>query len=186
MSIKAQHNEDQSFYFCTFTCNRWMNLFDQTNSYDKIYEWFDILFEMKMIISAFVIMPNHCHFILFYNNQKISLNKIIGNGKRFLAYEIVSRLKKQEAFATLRILEEDVIPSDKKKGKIHNVFRYSFDAKLIYSNKMMQEKIIYIHNNPISKKWKLANTPEEYQHSSALFYETGKTNFKWLKHFRDV
>jgi REP element-mobilizing transposase RayT len=59
-----------------------MNLIDQTDSYDKIYEWFDILFEMKIIISVFVIMPNHFHFILFYNNQKIPLNKIIDNGNK--------------------------------------------------------------------------------------------------------
>jgi len=186
MSIKTQHNEGGSFYFCTFTCNRWINLIDETKIYDKVYAWFDRLFSGNNIIAGYVIMPNHCHFIVFYPEQEQTLNKLIGNGKRFLAYEIVERLKQQRAEKLLNILEMDVKPSDKKKGKLHEVFRYSFDAKLIYNNKMMTEKLIYIHNNPISKKWNLAEDAVSYLHSSAAFYAIGITKHRWLKHYKDI
>ena len=33
--------------------------------------------------------------------------------------------------------------------------------------------LVYIHNNPCAKGWNLAETPEEYAHSSAQNYMRG-------------
>lgn len=38
-------------------------------------------------------MPNHIHALISFINAKQSINTIIGNGKRFMAYEIIERLK---------------------------------------------------------------------------------------------
>jgi hypothetical protein len=37
-------------------------------------------------------MPNHFHAILYFPKTGYDLNKIIGNGKRLIAYEIIERL----------------------------------------------------------------------------------------------
>jgi hypothetical protein len=38
-------------------------------------------------------MPNHIHALLaFRNTQGQSINTIIGNGKRFIAYELIAKL----------------------------------------------------------------------------------------------
>ena len=38
-------------------------------------------------------MPNHVHLFVYTNSEQ-TIDKIIGNGKRFMAYEIVERLEK--------------------------------------------------------------------------------------------
>ena len=58
---------------------------------------------------------------------------------------------------------------EKKKGQIHKVFRDSFDAKPIFSQKFLIQKINYIHHNPVSGKWMLVKNFIEYEHSSASF-----------------
>ena len=54
----------------------------------------------------------------------------------------------------------------------------------IYSEKILLQKLNYIHNNPVHPKWRLSDFPENYKYSSASFYETGISEFDWLSHFR--
>ncbi len=46
-------------------------------------------------------MPNHVHCILFFPTDDFDLNKIAGNGKRFMAYEIIKRLQEKQLSKTL-------------------------------------------------------------------------------------
>ena len=68
-----------------------MHLFSLTNLYDVIYKWFNILINKGNELEVFVSMPNHLH-LLIYVNENENINKLLANGKRFLAYEIVKRL----------------------------------------------------------------------------------------------
>ena len=173
-------------YYCTFTCYNWIPLIDKTNSYDIIYNWFSILAKDKIEVVAFVIMPNHIHCILYFPEPGFDLNKIIGNGKRFMAYEIIARLKNTQQNQMLFTLSNAVTANEKKKGQLHRVFKNSFDAKAIFSEKFLLQKINYIHHNPVSGKWVLANDFVLYEHSSASFYEDGKAIHFTPKHFRDI
>ena len=74
----------------------------------------------------------------------------------------------------LDFLASELTEREKKKGQLHKVFTDSFDAKGIYSEKFFNQKMNYIHRNPVSGKWQLANDFTEYEHSSASFYETGE------------
>lgn len=53
----------------------------------------------------------------------------------------------------------------------------------IYTDSILEQKLNYIHNNPIIKKWNLAKYPNDYFYSSALFYETGIDNFGFLSNY---
>jgi hypothetical protein len=75
-------------------------------------------------------MPNHVHALLaFRNTQGQSINAIVGNGKRFMAYELVQRLQKLGHHDVLTQLSSFVNKNEKLKGKLHEVFEPSFDWK---------------------------------------------------------
>ena len=59
--------------------------------------------------------------------------KIIANGKRFIAYEIVNRLEIVENTTMLDRLKSLVTEREKKKGQLHKIFKGSFDAKAIFT-----------------------------------------------------
>jgi putative transposase len=50
--------------------------------------------------------------------------------------------------------------------------------------KILEQKLEYIHNNPVVEKWSLAGFPEEYRWSSARFYLEGKDEFGFLTHYK--
>ena len=122
---------------------------------------------------AYVIMPNHVHVILYFPEPGYNLNKIIGNAKRILAYQIIQRLKQAGDNETLNYQSNAVTERERKKGQLHKVFTDSFDAKGIYNDKFFYQKLTYIHRNPVSGKWKLVSDYTDYKHSSASFYEKG-------------
>ncbi len=169
MSVKLTQSEDVQTYFCTFTCLNWLHLFELTNLYDELYKWFNILVKRGNQIEGFVIMPNHLHLLLFVDKNE-NVNKLLANGKRFLAYKIVNRLELLQHVDILSQLASAVTPKEKQRKKKHRIFEVSSDIKACYTEKFLLQKLDYIHNNPVSGKWKLAATPEEYFHSSAAFY----------------
>ena len=103
-----------------------------------------------------------------------------------MAYEIVNRLEKVNDIHTLQILQEALTERERKKNQLHKVFKDSFDAKGIFSEKFLIQKLNYIHHNPVSGKWRLAKDFVSYEHSSALFYEEGVSRHFKPKHFNDL
>jgi putative transposase len=174
MPVRFQHEQhSNSIYFITFTCYKWLPLFQVTNAYDTVYKWFDHLNSNNIHVVGYVIMPNHVHVLLYFPKMEKSLNTLVGNAKRFMAYEIINRLEKSKKEAVLERLYSGVKKTEKKKGQIHKVFEDSFDAKECHTEKFIFQKLQYMHLNPVSKKWNLVNDFIDYQYSSAAFYEAG-------------
>ncbi|MFZ1323467.1 MAG: hypothetical protein WAT71_18095 [Ignavibacteria bacterium] len=186
MSVRTKRTNSNTFYFITFTCYDWIELFEMTNIYDYIYKSFDILKTNKVYTTCYVIMPNHLHIIVFTKNTHERINDIIGNVKRFLAYEIIRRLKDLKKNDLLEFLKNAVSPNEKKKGKLHEVFMPSADIKELLTEKFLRQKLNYIHKNPISGKWKLVEEYTDYVHSSAAFYELGKKGIYDVIHYSEV
>src|SRR6185295_5025623 len=93
MPVRSQHDQlPNSIYFVTFTFFKWLPLFEKTTGYDTVYKWFDNLYSQGNLVIGYVIMPNHLHALLFFPVMPKSLNTVIGNAKRFIAYEIIKRL----------------------------------------------------------------------------------------------
>ena len=55
----------------------------------------------------------------------------------------------------------------------HSIWQ-EIQAKNIFSMEVLEQKIEYIHQNPVSKKWKLAADRANYPYSSAGYYDYGK------------
>lgn len=174
MSIKQQHRNYDTFYYITFTCFRWINLFEITNFYDFIYQWFEILTKFQVYNCGYVIMPNHIHLLVYTQNSERAINNIIGTGKRFMAYEIVKRLENYKRTDLLLKMAGAVTKSERKRNKKHEVFQDSLDCKEVITEKFIRQKLNYIHKNPVSGKWKLADHYLDYEYSSARFYDLGE------------
>jgi hypothetical protein len=86
----------------------------------------------------------------------------------------------------LEKLEAGVRPKEKVKGKLHQVFRLSFDARVCLSEKMVWQKLNYIHRNPVSGKWSLVDDFTKYPHSSTGFYEIGVSGNFGVVHYKDL
>jgi len=175
VSVRHRIYEQNGLFFITFTCARWIPLIEITNTYSAIYNWFDYLKKEGHRIIGYVIMPNHIHAMIAFSQTEKSINTIVANGKRFMAYEIVKQLKLQGNTAMLKQLESLVNNTDKKRGKLHEVFEPSFDCKEMQSEKFVNQKLDYLHQNPCRYKTILAATPADYLHSSAAQY-TGCKN----------
>jgi len=119
-------------------------------------------------------MPNHLHVLIYFSATDKPINKIIGDGKRFIAYEIVKRLKEQAREDMLLKLQEAVETKNKQRGKKHEVWEDSFDFKICHTEKFMNQKMAYMRSNPCAGKWRLCKTPVDYEHSSARFYISSK------------
>lgn len=84
-----------------------MNLIEVTDSYDLVYKRFDYLKSKSHKIIGYVIMPNHVHALVDFIKTDQSINTIVGNGKRFMAYDIIKRLKAKDQNDLLATLSKD-------------------------------------------------------------------------------
>ncbi len=164
-------------FFITFTCYNWLPLIDKVDGYDIVYTWFDYLKKQGHFVNAFVIMPNHVHAVISFVDKAQSINTIVGNGKRFMAYDIIKRLNEENEHELLKQLSGAVEAKRKTNNKKHEVWQLSFDWKECISDTFIQQKLDYIHLNPCKGKWNLCAKPEDYKHSSAKFYLTGEDGF---------
>lgn len=174
MPVKTTIPYTDGIFSITFTCTNWLPLIEQVNGYDLIYNWFDHLKSKGHYIIGYVIMPNHVHTMIGFRNTEQSINTIIGNGKRFIAYETINRLKANNEHELLNKLSNDVEQTRKENQQQHVVWELSFDWKHCVSEEFIIQKLDYYHNNPCKGKWNLCTSPVEYAHSSAKYYFTGE------------
>ena len=186
MPVKSRIPYQDGIFFITFTCYQWLPLIEMTDGYDLVYKWFDFLKERGNYIIGYQIMPNHLHAIIAFRNSGKDINQIIGNGKRFIAYGIVDKLQKDAQQDTLARLQAAVKNTDRKRGKKHEVWEDSFDWKECFSNKMICDKLDYMHSNSFSGKWNLVNDPTDYVHSSAKYYIMGQQGRYPITHYMEL
>ena len=185
MTTRTKQDEKDCLFFCTITCCDWLPLFKLTDFYNEIYKWFDLLVKKDCIIHGYVIMPNHLHLLIYIPEAGKNLNTLISNGKRFMAYEIVKRLKNKGYFEILEKLSSKVTEFERKKGQLHKAFQSSFDAKPCYSEEFIIQKLDYIHHNSVNGKWSVVDDFTEYPHSSAKFYELDEEGIYKVIHFKE-
>jgi REP element-mobilizing transposase RayT len=174
MSTRKLRDKDGAVYFATFTCHQWVPLFHELDAYDLIYEWMHIAHAKGYHFLGYVIMPNHVHLVIRVPEGG-AINTMLGNAKRFMAYELVQRLTAAGRQDLLARLQQGLRPSDIERGQKHRVFATSTDLIELFSGKMIEQKLKYIHANPVSKKWLLVDDAVEYPHSSFAFYVRGES-----------
>jgi len=115
---------------------------------------------------AFVIMPNHLHFIVRCLND-YTPEDIIREFKKSTSNLIIRHLQAEHHDKALSFFAAMVKPDQNQK---HRLWENEYQAKNIFSPTFLRQKLAYIHNNPLQPHWRLTQKPEDYIWSSARFY----------------
>ncbi len=124
--------------------------------------------ERNIKVYACVIMPDHIHFI----SEGTDLAKHISSFKSFTARSIVDYLTRENRSKELIVLRNQKLAH--KTDREYQIWTEGFHPKQISSDQIMEQKVNYIHYNPV--KAGLVANQLDWEYSSAEFYSGGLSN----------
>ena len=170
MSRSYKFHNPEGLYFVSFAVVKWLEVFIQNLYKDILVENLSFCQQNKgMEIIAWCIMPNHVHLI-FKSTKGQRPELLLGNFKRFTSKAIIKGIKENPEESRKDFLLEQFRKAAKQSSNVKNYQFWQHDNKPIelWSNKVIQEKIDYIHQNPVEQG--LVFRPEDYLYSSAVDY----------------
>ena len=171
--------KNNSLYFFTATILEWKHLLKKDKYKDIIIESLRFLQNSNKIkVFAFVIMPNHIHLVWKIINND-SYSDIQRDFLKFVAKQIITDLRVDYP----EVLKKFYVGAKDREYQIWERNPLSIE---IISQNVAEQKINYIHKNPIAEKWSLADEPQKYKYSSAKFYYEGIDEFKILDNYMDT
>jgi len=161
-------------YFVTDTVVDWVDIFSRSNYRHIIIESLQYCQKEKgLIIYAWVLMTNHMHMIVGSNGiNKVS--DIIRDFKKFTSKKILQTLLDEGTESRREWMLNRFEYSGKNDKKITNYrfWQEGNDAQEIFLNDYFNQKLNYIHENPV--KAEIVNRAEDYRYSSAVDWAGGK------------
>ncbi len=115
---------------------------------------------------AFVLMPNHVHVII-QCPPDCPLANWARAFKTLAAQLIVRHYQVEDNRQALDALAALVT---RPKKQVYKVWEDGYLAKSIATPSFLEQKLTYIHNNPVQPHWHLVDEPEDYGWSSARTY----------------
>jgi REP element-mobilizing transposase RayT len=170
MSRIFKFKNPEGLYFVSFAVTKWLPIFKNPNyaqmaldslRYCQLHKGMEIL--------SWCIMPNHMHFVYrAIQNQPPGI--LLGDFKRFTSRKIVGDLlKKPEIQPNKRFLKQfSIAAAGAHNVKHHQFWRHDNHPIELWSKRIIDIKINYIHQNPV--KAGLVEFPEDYPYSSAKDY----------------
>jgi REP element-mobilizing transposase RayT len=169
---------DHYLQFITITNLNWLPVLENEHHKAILIEALQPRTLLEQVsIYAFVIMPNHFHAI-WHLHDGINKSAFQRDLLKFTASRILKHMLKNKN----PLIEQLRVNAADREYQVWERNSLSID---IHSRSLFQQKLEYIHHNPLQPKWNLASVPEEYYFSSASFYETGEDKFGFLKHYKD-
>lgn len=137
-----------------------------------------MVIKKRVEIHSFVIMPNHVHVTLNLLNEEKE-ETFQRDFLKFTSQQLIKKLIQENNQAEL-----DKYKSS-QKDRIYHIWERRAKWIEIDNLAILEQKIEYIHNNPVQEKWKLVDLPEAYIWSSASFYLLNDKRYGFIKHYMD-
>ncbi|MBK7232101.1 MAG: transposase [Saprospiraceae bacterium] len=160
-----------ALHFITMTIVGWIDVFTR-DIYKKIV--IDSLVfcqkEKGLIINAYVIMSNHIHLIC-YTREPNNLSDTLRDFKKFTSKAIINAIDQSNPAESrkewmLRLFE--YYAKYNKNNETYQFWQQDNHPVELASPKWINQKLAYIHLNPVRAGW--VENAEEYLYSSAKAY----------------
>ena len=170
MSRKYKIRDQDKLYFVTFTVVYWLDVFIRTEYKDIFLDSLRYCQKNKGLeVCAYCIMSSHVHMIIGRNKEQ-SLEGIIRDIKKFTSVKIVEAIRKnpQESRRDWLIWFFERAGKRNANNKNFQFWQQHNHPIELNSNSMIDQRLDYIHNNPVEAG--IVLSPEDYLYSSAINY----------------
>ncbi len=162
--------------FLTVTCLDWKYLLSTDYRKEIIVNSLRFLVtNQRVIVYGFVIMSNHFHLIwqLFGDHDG---SDVLRDFLKYTSHRLLRNLADENPslHSQLRVNDSD---------RVYQVWERNSLRISLWSNKVFNQKLNYIHRNPV--KAGLCKYPEQYRYSSASFYLLNESEWDFLTHTDD-
>lgn len=174
MSRNYKFRNPEGLYFVSFAVVEWLDVFTRNEYKDILVESLAFCQKNKGLeIIAWCIMTNHIHLVFrSVDGQHPSL--LLGDFKRFTSKAVVAAIQENPKESRKELLLNQFQMAASKSSNVNGYQFWRHDNKPIelWSNKVIQEKVSYVHKNPVDAG--MVYKPWEYVYSSAIDYAGGK------------
>ena len=192
MSRKYKFNNKEGAYFISFIHNLvicfvefmhplrssatvyWLDVFTRQIYFNVLEESIDYCrAEKGMEVFAYCFMPSHVHLIFRSGNEDPS--GLIRDFKGFTAKKLIKTIEENPQESRKEWLLWMMERAGKKKSNVKQRQFWQQHNKPIelWSEKVIQQKIDYIHNNPVESGF--VTDPIDWKYSSARNYQEDQT-----------
>lgn len=153
-------------YFVTLTVVDWINLFDREEYKIILVDNLNYCVEHEGLeIFAYVIMSNHFHMVRRRNNH--DLKELLGRFKSYTSKVLLNAITENNQESRqdwlLSMFHKAAIKN--KQYSNYHLWQYTDHPVYLYSGDVIDQKIEYIHHNPVKAGYVLE--PQHYKYSSA-------------------
>jgi len=155
--------EETQFYYSTSTVISWLPIFQKDILFQIIIDSLKYCQKYKGLnLHGYVIMPTHLHLITSHD-KKNTLPEIMRDFKHFTSTEIIKCFEKENQIFYLKFFKQAA--SKKSIEQNYKVWKDEYHPIAIKTPKWFNEKLKYMHNNPVRKGF--VELPEHWKYSSA-------------------
>jgi REP element-mobilizing transposase RayT len=180
MSEKYKFHDLEGIYFVSPTIIHWIDLFTRKEfKHIVLASLAHCQKEKGLIIYAWVIMPSHLHLII--GTSKEPLEDIMRDFKKYVSKSIIKELdiiNESRKEWLLRAFSKSA--QQYKRETKFKIWKDGNQPKQLESNHFQQEKLDYLHQNPVEAE--IVDHAEDYLYSSARDYagKKGLLNIEFL------
>lgn len=168
MPTGYQIKDQAAPHYLTFQIVYWVDLFSRKSYRDIVIDSLKHCSKEKGLeIFAYVIMSNHIHLII--RSTTGDLSGTIRDLKKYTSKKIVEEIEKSTESRKdwmLRLFRHAA--KRQNKAGDYQVWTHENHAVELFGNDFIQQKVEYIHNNPVRAA--IVKNAEDYVYSSAGYY----------------
>ena len=163
MSRKYKFHNPDGVYFISFAVHGWVDVFTRSEYKNILVESLEYCQRNKGLeIFAWCIMTNHVHLII-RAGENYGLSDILRDYKKFTSKAIIKTITEN-----IQESRKDWLLVQFKTTEGFRFWRADNKPIELWSNSVINQKINYIHQNPVEEG--LVFKAEDYVYSSAVDY----------------
>ena len=174
MSRKYKFHNKAGLYFVSFATVNWIDVFTRQVYFDVLAESVSYCRQEKgMELYCYCFMPSHVHFIFRSSNEQPM--ELLRDLKRHTSKKILEAIENnpQESRKEWLLWMFERAGKKQRNVKQRQFWQQHNKPIELWSEKVIQQKIDYIHNNPVETGF--VTDPINWKYSSARNYQDDQT-----------
>ena len=183
MSGGYRITDPSAIHFITFAVVEWVDVFTRKEYRDIVLDSIRYCQKEKgLVLYSWCLMSNHLHMAISAKGNNIS--DVLRDFKKYTSKQITDAIKTnpQESRRQWMIEIFKKAGEQNSRNEVYQFWRQDNQPKELISQRFCDQKLDYIHNNPVEAG--LVDKAEDYVYSSARDYYYGKKigllEIEWL------